>query len=102
MRFKCLKSNGFNLEELGFTNPNKVRLMLCIVIACYVLCVCEGIKKIKKKAKKTTKNEKKNRISIFHLGYEIVNLKVQKIVLFLEWLINTVFDLPKKFKPIFT
>lgn len=100
--FKCLKSNGFNMEELGFTNPNKVRLMLCIVIACYVLCVCEGIKKMKAKAKKITKNNKENRISIFHQGYEIVNLKVQKIVLFLDWLINTVFDIPKKFKPIFT
>lgn len=99
--FKCLKSNGFNLEELGFTNPNKVRLMLCIVIACYVLCVCEGIKKIKQKPKKTKKDEKGNRISIFHQGYEIVNLKVQKIVLFLDWLLKSVFYESKKFKPIF-
>ncbi len=99
--FKCMKTNGFNLEELGFSNPNKVRLMLCIVIACYVLCVCEGIKKIKQKSKKTTKNEKENRISIFHQGYEIVNLKVQKITLFLDWLLKSVFYESKKFKPIF-
>jgi Transposase DDE domain len=99
--FKCLKSNGFNLEELGFANPNKVRLMLCIVIACYVLCVCEGIKKIKKKAKKMKKDGKQNRISIFHQGYEIVNLKAQKIVLFLDWLLNSIFYESKKFKPIF-
>jgi Transposase DDE domain len=99
--FKCLKSNGFNLEELGFTNPNKVRLMLCIVIACYVLCVCEGIKKIKKKTKKTKKDEKQKRCSIFQRGYEIINLKVQKIVLFLDWLLNSIFYKSKKFKPIF-
>jgi hypothetical protein len=99
--FKAFKSNGFNLEELGFTNPNKVRLMLCIVIACYVLCVCEGIKKIKKKAKKMKKDEKQKRISIFHQGYEIVNLKAQKIVLFLDWLLNSIFYESKKFKPIF-
>ena len=96
--FKCLKSNGFNLEDLGFINPKKVRLMLCIVIACYVLCVCEGIKRIKKKRKKTKQN---NRISVFHQGYEIVSLKVQKIVLFLDWLTNIVFYQTKKFKPIF-
>lgn len=96
--FKCLKSNGFNLEELGFTNPNKVRLMLCIVIACYVLCVCEGIKKIKQKAKTDVR---KKRISIFHQGYEVVNLKVQRIVLFLDWLLNSVFYESKKNKPIF-
>lgn len=30
------------------TNPAKVRLMLCVVIACYVLCVCEGIKHMRK------------------------------------------------------
>lgn len=99
--FKCLKSNGFNMEDLGFTNPNKVRLMLCIVIACYVLCVCEGIKKIKKKAKNNEKTAQVNRVSLFQQGYEIVNLKVQKIVLFLDWLINEIFYLPKKFKPIF-
>lgn len=96
--FKCLKSNGFNLEELGFTNPNKVRLMVCIVIASYVLCVCEGIKKLKKTAKMVKQN---NRVSIFQQGYEILNLKAQKIVLFLEWLLNEVFYSPKKFKPIF-
>ena len=73
--------------------------ILSIVILCYVLCVCEGIKKIKQKLKK---ERKKNRISIFKQGYEVLNLKVQKIQLFLDWLINTCFDLPKKFKPIFT
>jgi hypothetical protein len=99
--FKCLKSNGFNLEELGFTNPNKVRLMLCIVIACYVLCICEGIKQMKAKAKKTKNGVKKNRVSLFHQGFEIVNRKVQKIALFLDWLLNTVFCQSKKNKPIF-
>jgi transposase len=46
--FKCLKTNGFNLEDLSMKDPSKVRLMICIVIACYVLCVCEGIKNLKK------------------------------------------------------
>lgn len=96
--FKCLKTNGFNLEELGFINPNKVRLMLCIVIACYVLCICEGIKKMKKKPKN---NHKENRISLFHQGYEIVNIKIQKIALFLDWLLKAIFCESKKFKPIF-
>lgn len=100
--FKCLKSNGFNMEDLGFTNLSKVRLMLCIVIACYVLCVCEGIKKIKKRIENKEKPEQKKRVSLFHQGYEIVNLKVQKIALFLDWLINTIFCSTKKNKPIFT
>ena len=46
--FRCLKSNGFDLEGISLTNPAKVRLMLCVVIACYVLCVCEGIRHIRK------------------------------------------------------
>jgi hypothetical protein len=96
--FKAMKSNGFNLEEMSLTNPLKVRLMLCIIIVCYVLCVSEGIKKFKKKSKKQQQNL---RVSIFQQGYEILNLKTQKIVLFLDWLLNVIFIQKKRFKPIF-
>lgn len=93
--FKSLKTNGFSMENLGFTNPKKVRVLLCIVIACYVLCVCEGIKKIKKS------NGQNSRVSIFQKGYQIVCIKSQKIALFVEWIITDIFPKNKKVKPIF-
>jgi hypothetical protein len=84
--FKCLKTNGFNMEDLGLKDPAKVRLMISIIVACYVLCVCEGIKNLKKIAvrKKTqTKYE-----SIFRNGYSKVVVHSQKVALFLAWLIK--------------
>lgn len=46
--FKCLKTNGFNLEDMSLKDFSKVRLLICIVIACYVLCVREGLRQFKK------------------------------------------------------
>jgi hypothetical protein len=77
-RIEILRA-AFQLEELGFTNPNKVRLMLCIVIACYILCVCEGIKKMKKKAKKIKKMRKKIESQPFIVGMKLLILKFKKM-----------------------
>jgi hypothetical protein len=38
--FKCLKTNGFNLEDMGFRNPQKIRLLVYIVIACLLCFMC--------------------------------------------------------------
>jgi hypothetical protein len=37
--FKHLKSNGFDLEALGFQSTKKIRLLVAIVVVLYVICV---------------------------------------------------------------
>ena len=86
--FKCLKSNGFDLEGMSLTNPAKVRLMLCMVIACYVLCVCEGIRHMRKivvRKKTRTRYE-----SVFRRGYSVFCQFCQfcqNLGLFLDWML---------------
>lgn len=77
--FKCLKSNGFNVEMIAFKDKKKIRLIFCIVIACYVLCVSEGLKNFKK----ITVRQKYE--SIFRKGYSLISKHCQQLVLFLEW-----------------
>lgn len=82
--FKFLKTNGFCLEDMSLKNPAKVRLMVCVIIACYVLCVCEGIRHFKKimiRKKTRTRYE-----SIFRRGYSVFCQFCQKIELFLGWM----------------
>ena len=40
--FKHLKSNGFDLEALNFKEPNKIKLMMGIVVFLYVMCLGQG------------------------------------------------------------
>jgi hypothetical protein len=92
--FKCLKTNGFRMEDLGLKDPAKVRLMISIIVACYVICVCEGIKNLRKIAiRKKTKTKYE---SIFRNGYSKVVAHSQKVVLFLAWLSK---DLGKIIRP---
>lgn len=81
--FKCLKSNGFNLEIIAFKDKKKIRLLFCIVIACYVLCVKEGLKNFKQIAVRQKNNTKYE--SIFRKGYSLISKQCQKLVLLLEW-----------------
>jgi hypothetical protein len=81
--FKCIKSSGFNLEMIAFKDKKKIRLLFCIVIACYVICVKEGLKNFKQitvRQKTNTKYE-----SIFRKGYSLIANHCQKLALLLEW-----------------
>ncbi|WP_313993897.1 transposase [Xanthocytophaga flava] len=82
--FKCLKTNGFNLEDLSFKDPAKVRLLISIVIACYVLSVREGLAACKLNPYKLT--SKKRYESVFRKGYSLLCIHSQKVVLLLQWL----------------
>jgi hypothetical protein len=42
--FRHLKTNGFDLEAMGFENEQKIRLLVAIVVVLYVICVAEGLK----------------------------------------------------------
>jgi transposase len=95
--FKCLKTNGFNMEDLSFKNLQKVRLLICIVIACYVLCVTEGLKVFKRTSK--DKATKTKRESVFRSGYSLFCNYCQKIAFFLEWSIVNL-NKPIRLKPV--
>jgi hypothetical protein len=83
--FKCLKTNGFNLESTSFKDYKKVRLLVCLVLACYVLCLSEGFKRFKKiRIRKATGVSYE---AVFRKGYSYFCQPCQKIVLLLDWLL---------------
>jgi hypothetical protein len=98
--FKNLKSNGFHLEELSLTQPAKLRLLVTMVIAAYVLCITEGIKQLRQIPTRTTQEGKQTRYeSIFRKGYSMVNLQAQTIGLFLQFLLTTLGKPIRTLKP---
>ena len=71
--FKQLKSNGFDIEDIGFKKIHKIQFMIAIVVVLYILAVCKGLicdKKNKLKSKlKTYKSGLIGRaVSIFRQG----------------------------------
>jgi hypothetical protein len=87
--FKNWKSNGFHLEELSLINPAKIRLMVSLVIAAYVLCAREGIRHLNQIRSRTTKEGRETRyISLFRKGYTFICLVAQQIERFLVYLID--------------
>lgn len=41
--FKHLKSNGFNIEAIGFKKIHKVQFLIAMVVVVYILSICEGM-----------------------------------------------------------
>ena len=72
--FKHLKSNGFDLEALGFHSPKKIRLLVAIVVVLYIICVAEGLRQFHRiRAKKKTRTDLlRLRESVFRKGYSVV------------------------------
>ncbi|MBC3788869.1 transposase [Spirosoma utsteinense] len=87
--FKHLKSNGFDLEELGFESPRKIRLLVAIVVVLYVICVAEGLRQFHRiRAKKKSQYEPlRLRESIFRKGYSVVVNELISIAHFVDWLL---------------
>lgn len=86
--FKHLKSNGFHLEDLSMIEEKKIRLMVTLLIAAYILCVCEGIKKLKQIRSRTSSEGKQTRYeSIFRKGYSSLTNCMQRIELFVDFLL---------------
>lgn len=103
--FKHLKSNGFHrratpLEDLSMVKPAKIRLLVSVVVAAYVLCVCEGIKRLRLIRTRTTKQGKQTRYeSIFRKGYAWVSVRAQRIELFLDFLLESLGKPIRTLKP---
>lgn len=87
--FKHLKSNGFHLEDLSMMQEKKIRLMMVLVVAAYIVCVCEGIKKLKSIRRRTSAARMQTSYeSIFRKGYTQLNHPMQRIALFLGFLLS--------------
>lgn len=97
--FKHLKSNGFHThhracpgirsEDLSMMQEKKIRLMVALLVGVYIICVCEGIKKLKHIRTRTSSEGKQTRYeSIFRKGYTQVSNYMQKIELFLGFILS--------------
>ena len=81
--FKCLKTNGFNLQQINFKKPFKVNLLLAIVVLASVLSLVEGFKQ--KSAVKRYQNGKQG--PAFRLGLQHINAIAGAFKQFLTWLL---------------
>lgn len=88
--FRHLKTNGFHLEELGMVNPRKIRVLMALVIASFLLCILEGVK-TKQRVKKDNESFYE---SIFRIGYG----KVVFYATSLEKIIKIITQLSQKTK----
>ena len=85
--FKHLKSNGFDLEDLGFHSLPKIRLLVSIVVVLYVLCVAEGFRAFRRiRPKKQLMEVFLARESVFRRGYSVVANQLATIEQFIDWL----------------
>jgi hypothetical protein len=87
--FKHLKSNGFDLEELGFQSPQKIRLLVAIVVVLYVICVAEGLREFHRiRSKRNSQCEPlRLREAVFRKGYSVVVNELVSIAHFVDWLL---------------
>jgi len=89
--FKHLKSNGFNLESLGFQSSAKIRLLVAIFVVLYVICVAEGFRQFRRiRPQKKELGVFLARESIFRRGYSVVATQLATIEHFLDWLMGQV------------
>ncbi len=87
--FRHLKSNGFDLEQLGFQSPQKIRLLVAIVVVLYVICVAEGLRQFHRiRAKSTNPHEPlRLREALFRKGYSVVVNELVSVAHFVDWLL---------------
>lgn len=89
--FRHLKSNGFDLEAMGFENRQKIRLLVAIVVVLYVICVAEGLKHFERTGHKRYKSGIVTQcVSVFRNGYSIVSNYLTTIALFLDGLLGAI------------
>jgi hypothetical protein len=98
--FRHLKSNGFEMETIGFENRQKIRLMVAIVVVLYVICVAEGLKHFERISRKRYANGRVyGTESVFRVGYGVVANQLVTIEHFVEWLLNAIRQKVKVPKP---
>lgn len=87
--FRHLKSNGFDLEELGFQSAHKIRLLVAVVVVLYVICVAEGLRHCNRIWAKHAPNGPLHlREAIFRRGYSVVVNELVSIAHLVDWLLT--------------
>jgi hypothetical protein len=74
--FKHLKTNGFHLEDMSFTDLKKIRLMIALVIVAYIVAVREGIIQQKNQPVRVIKyknGDKLPSVSLFRNGLQVIS-----------------------------
>ena len=88
--FKHLKSNGFDLEALNFKEPDKIKLMMGIVVFLYVMCLGQGWLQYKTMKKSDWKKYKDGTVylavSVFRKGLPYVTAKMMNLKSFIQFL----------------
>lgn len=82
--FKHLKTNGFNIEDIGFKKIHKLQFLIAVVIVIYILAICKGIIADKKDKTKSKWNVYKSgsisrATSIFRRGLFILKADIYNI-----------------------
>lgn len=97
--FKHMKTNGFHLEELGFKNENKIRLLLSILVFCYCLAIHEGLKYDKQLRRNHYKNGTVYRqVSIFRNGLDWLAAISIDMVTFLDYVYKQIIAPKKRYR----
>lgn len=89
--FKHLKTNGFNLEDLGPSQVPKIHLMMSLVASAYILAVLMGLKNIAQRKKRSDKNDPKKvhyYQSVFRLGLANLTYISQNIARFFSFFLQ--------------
>ena len=99
--FKHLKTNGFNIEDIGFKKIHKLQFLIAMVIVVYILACCKGIIADKKdNAKSKWKKYKSGRIaravSIFRMGLTLLKATVYNIHKLRKFIFQLIRDINPK------
>ena len=98
--FRHLKSNGFDLEAMGFANRRKIRLLVAIVVVLYVICVAEGLKHFERIGRKRYQDGSAyGSESVFRNGYGVLAIHLQTIEHFVGWWLTALRQKVKVPKP---
>ncbi|MEK7224666.1 MAG: transposase [Bacteroidota bacterium] len=89
--FKNLKTNGFNIEDINVQSDKKIELMMGVLVLVYWIALEEGMLKHNRKPipLKRYKNGKVHlTISIFRLGFAIIQNLFGRMNNLLEYIVN--------------
>ena len=79
--FRCLKSNGFELESLHVQKPYKVQLLMAALVLAYTLSVVYGLQKYRRAVR--PKKHGSPEMSLFRWGLDQWQNHLQSFALFL-------------------
>jgi hypothetical protein len=84
--FRCLKSNGFELESLHVQKPYKVQLLTAALVLAYTLAVVYGLKRYRRAVK--IKKHGSPEMSVFRYGLDLWQNHLQSFATFLAQLMT--------------